>query len=185
MRRIRENDADHVDIGVHADEGAELVKIASAHEFGANISHPGGTEYGYATSDEAKKHQVRFLKKGQGYLVLGVTRPHQIVIPMRSYIRSTMDENAEKYHQLGSGLFKRILDGNLNKFLALSLIGQCIESDIKRKITTLRDPPLKPATIQRRKKRSDNPLVNTGHLRASIRYVVKSKDDPTVPIGNI
>jgi hypothetical protein len=174
MERIQQR-ADHVDIGIHADAGQELVTIAAANEYGATIHHPGGTAYGYATEGDAAAHRVTFLKGGQGYKVLGVTAPHVITIPMRSFIRSTMDENAETYAQLAQTLLQRIFDGELDKWSALALMGQQIEADIKRKITTLKDPPNAPSTIKQ--KGSSNPLIDTGHLRASVRYVVKADDD--------
>ena len=188
MREIRTT-ADHVDIGVHADEGEELVKIAAAHEYGATINNPGGQPYiivdarkhgsretrkqrsGYAPLADGK--EIIFLKKGQKGM--GVTKPHTIVIPMRSYIRSTVDENAEKYQQAAAGLIERIVDGTLDKFTALQVMGETIQADIKRKIRTIKSPALKPETIRR--KGSDQPLIDHGILLNSIRYVVKPKGD--------
>lgn len=178
MRRIRAS-ASHVDIGIHADEDGTLIKIAAAHEYGATIDHPGGTAYGFATAEDAAKGRVRFLKGGSGFRVLGVTRPHIIKLPMRSYIRSTVDENQERYHQIAADLVGRIVEGDLDKFSGLSIMGQQIESDIKAKITNLRTPPLKPATIRR--KGSDNPLVDRGILRSSVRFVVKSEGEGALP----
>jgi len=173
-REIR-RDAVSVDIGIHGDEDQTLIVIAAANEFGATINHPGGTAYGYKTAADAKKRKVQFLKAGTGYKVLGKTKPHIIKIPARSYIRSTMDENGERYTKAAEGLMGRLIDGDLTKFDALSLMGQLIESDIKDKMTNLRNPPNTPGTIQR--KGSDNPLIDTGLLRSSIRYVVKTASD--------
>lgn len=174
IRRIQA-DSDHVDIGIHSDEDDKLVVIAAANEFGATINHPGGTAYGYATPGDARKHRVKFLKAGSGHKVLGVTKPHTITIPARSYIRSTMDEKEGVYHSESRKLLNKIVDNGLTKHAALDIMGQMIERDIKRKITTLRSPANAPSTI--RKKGSDNPLVNTGLLGGSIRYVVKSGGD--------
>lgn len=172
--------ADHVDIGIHADEGEELVMIAAVHEYGATIHHPGGTAYGYQTKRDAELGRVRFLKGNDGFMVLGVTPPHTIEIPMRSFIRSTVDEKQGDYHAIATRLMGRIIRGELTKFDALSLMGQQIEKDIKRKITTLKYPPNAPSTIK--KKGSSNPLIDTGHMRSSIRYVVKSAEDTAQPI---
>lgn len=173
QQRLLEDDA-HVDVGIHSDEGEKLVIIAAANEFGATINHPGGTAYGYATPNDARKGRMKFLKKGAGYKVVGITKPHTITIPARSYIRSTVDENEDKYLGLADKLLSRIIDGSMTKFKGLSVMGQTIERDIKRKIISLRSPPNAPSTI-RAKKGEDNPLVNTGHLGGSIRYVVKEK----------
>jgi len=170
LRRIMD-EAKYVDIGIQSDEDETLLKIAAANEFGATINHPGGTAYGYKTEDDAKKGKVRFLKKGAGYMVLGETEPHTIEIPERSYIRSTIDENEAKYlDNYAKKLSVQIIDGNIDKYTALTIMGQKIEADIKSKIISLQSPANAPSTI--RKKGSNNPLVNTGLLGSSIRYVV-------------
>jgi len=176
LKRIRAG-ADHVDIGIHADEGELMVKIAAAHEFGALINHPGGTAYGYATAADAKTGKIKFLKGGSGFRVLGRTKPHQIRIPMRSFIRSTVDENAEKYHNMAQNLLRRVVSGDLDKHGALELAGLKIETDIKNKIRRGPFRPLALATIRRKK--SDKPLIDKGHMLGAIRYVVgSSKEEP-------
>jgi len=169
MRRIFDK-AEHVDIGLQSDEEETLLKIAAAHEFGAEIDHPGGTPYGYKTEKDAQAGRVRFLKRGEGYMVLGETQPHVITIPERSFIRSTVDENEEKYFKSAQSIMGKIIDGQLDKFQALSLLGQLVEGDIKSQIINLDSPPNSAATI--RKKGSDNPLVDTGLMGGSIRYAV-------------
>jgi phage gpG-like protein len=173
-RRLR-SDASHVDIGIHADEDQKLIVIAAANEFGATINHPGGTSYGYATADDQRRRRMRFLKSGTGFKVIGITKPHIITIPARPYIRSTVDENQDRYQAISKKLFGKIIDGDMDKAEALEIMGQLIEGDIKRKIITLRSPANKPATIRR--KGSSNPLVDTGLLGGSIRYIVKSEGD--------
>jgi len=175
---IREihNDASHVDIGVHADEENTLIIIAGANEFGATINHPGGTAYGYRTPEDAKKHRIRFLKGGTGYRVIGKTKPHTIIIPARSYIRSTMDEQSERFLKGADGLIGMVIDGDISKYQALERMGLLIETEIKKKIRTLRNPPNAPATIKA-KGGKDNPLINKGTLVGSIRYVVKTATD--------
>lgn len=177
IERLRD-EAAHVDIGVHSDESQELVVIAAANEFGATINHPGGTAYGYQTAEDARRGRVKFLKGGTGHKVLGVTGAHTINIPARSYIRSTVDENADLYQELAVGLLGQIVDGDTDKLQALSIMGQKIEADIKAKMTALRQPPNAPSTIRR--KGSDNPLIDTGLLRSSIRYIVKTEDETAV-----
>jgi len=169
LKRITDK-ANHVDIGLQSDEEETLLKIAAAHEFGAEINHPGGTAYGYKTQKDSEAGKVRFLKKGEGYAVLGTTTPHVIVIPERSYIRSTVDENEEKYNRAVQKVMGQIIDGYLDKFQALSLLGQLVEGDIKSKIINLDSPPNAASTI--RKKGTDNPLVDKGFLGGAIRYAV-------------
>jgi len=98
-----------------------------------------------------------------------------ITIPARSYIRSTVDENNDKYLGVSKKLMGKIVSGDMTKTEALAIMGQMIEGDIKRKIISLRSPPNAPSTI--RAKGSDNPLVDTGLLGGSIRFVVKSEGE--------
>lgn len=160
----------HVDIGIQPDEEETLLIIAAANEFGAKINHKGGTSYGYKSKSDAKKGKVRFLKKGSGFMELGKTKAHVITIPARPYIRSTIDGNEEKFLKYSETLSNEIVKGKMSKHDALQLMGQLIEGEIKRTIINLRSPPNAKSTI--RKKGSNNPLVDTGLLGGSIRYIV-------------
>ncbi len=171
IRKLESAPDKAVDIGIQSSEDQKLVVIAAANEFGARINHPGGTPYGYASPDAAKKRKVQFLKAGSGYKVLGITKPHLIVIPARPYIRSTMDENEGLYFKTAEGLMGQMIDSDMTIDDGLAIMGQMIERDIKRKIITLKTPPNASSTI--RKKGSENPLVNTGLLGGSIRFKVK------------
>lgn len=64
------------------------VKYAAIHEFGGIIHHPGGTPY-FVTEEGAV-----FVTKAVGLeRGLPVTAPHDIPMPERSYMRSTLREN--------------------------------------------------------------------------------------------
>lgn len=91
--------------------------------------------------------------------------------PERSFIRSTTDEQRAKWNRMKVALWDKIVSGDMNVRLALSLLGQQAQKDIQQKITTLDTPPNAPRTIA--EKGSSNPLIDTGAMRASIRYVVE------------
>lgn len=55
---------------------------------------------------------------------------------------------------------------------SLDVIGNIAVGKVKEYMTDLRTPPNSPATIK--KKKSDNPLIDTGSLRASITYKIVS-----------
>lgn len=175
FERLESQDPTHVDTGILADEASELIVIAAAHEFGATINHPGGTDYGYKTADDAKSGKVRFLKKGEGHTVLGTTGPHVINLPQRSYMRSTVDEKGAEIQEFALKQARLIRDGAIDKEIALNKIGLFVVSKIKEKIVDLKDPPNKPATIKR--KGSSNPLVDTGRLTDSISHRLGNKND--------
>ena len=58
---------------------------------------------------------------------------------------------------------------------ALARTGQYIEGEIKRKIGSGPFTPNSPATI--RKKKSSKPLIDTGHMRQSVRYEIGDRSD--------
>ena len=106
---------------------------------------------------------------------------YQTEIPARPFIRSTVDERRDIYAENGKRLWQRILDKEITIFEGLSLLGQLVEGDIRRKIIELREPPNAPSTIAR--KGSDNPLVDTGAMVNSIRYAVKTKEERVIEMS--
>ncbi len=198
VKRLTQN-ASHVDIGIHSVSGEELVTIATANEFGAHIQHPGGQPFIIVddnTTAAQRKSMFRgqrsarvpleggkvliFLKKGKRGM--GVTKPHEINIPARSFIRSTVDENRAKYERLVEKSWNAILDGNTDAKQALVTIGFVVETDVRNKVRNLQDPANAASTV--RAKGSENPLVDTGTLLNSIRYVVKSPQEQPVVVSN-
>jgi hypothetical protein len=165
-RRFRQQSS-VVKIGVQEDESQTLLVIAAANEFGATINHPGGTPYIIGKDGKAK-----FVSLSRGGKVAGFTKPHKITIPARSYIRSNFDENEDNYDRLVETLYGRIIDGDLEVFAGLEIVGLKVEADIKRKMVTLKSPANAPSTI-RKKKGEDNPLIDQGTLLNSIRFVVE------------
>ena len=86
-------------------------------------------------------------------------------IPQRSFLRATVQEKRRKYKKLFSKLAKNIIDDKLNVKEALNLLGLRVQTDVREKITDIKEPELK--------EREGNPLVDTGHLRQSITYEVE------------
>ncbi len=98
-----------------------------------------------------------------------------IIIPERSFIRSTMDEKQEQIAQLSERLWKLVLDRKISKFVALQRMGVFIQAAIQDKITILRSPENAPATIAL--KGFDNPLIGPAPalLQKSIAFTVREK----------
>lgn len=151
---------------IDADGDITMAGLAAVHEFGARINHPGGTPF------KVVGGRAVFLKKGTPGAT-GVTGPHLIVIPQRSFMRKTMIVKRFKYQVLAKQLLGQIAAGEMTTEKALSLIGFTIEGDMKLTIAKGVKPPLKPATIRRRKVRSTKPLIDSGRLRQSISHVVQ------------
>lgn len=86
-------------------------------------------------------------------------------IPQRSFLRSTVESNKRPYKDMFKKLSIRIIKGKITKKQALGLIGLQVQTDVREKITDIKEPELK--------HREGNPLVDTGHLRQSITFEVE------------
>lgn len=98
-------------------------------------------------------------------------------IPERSFIRTTVDENTEKYHNKIDQLRKDVIFFGKSTRKALTELGLFIQRDIKKTITDTHPswPQLSDTTIAQRIKNSDKPLIDTGQLRNSVQYEVVEK----------
>lgn len=94
-------------------------------------------------------------------------------IPERSFMRSTFDEKSGQLLSQMNMQYGNVLAGRKTIRQALSFVGMVHETDIKTKIRDLKIPPNAEYTIK--KKKSDNPLIDTGTMRNSIRYVIRHK----------
>ena len=94
-------------------------------------------------------------------------------IPQRSFLRSTGDANRAKYARLQEGIVRRL--GKNPKAIdvrrELFRLGEIVRADVIKTIKARIAPPLKAATIAR-KKGDDIPLIETGQLINSISSVV-------------
>jgi hypothetical protein len=172
-----------VTVGLHASAGGHSepegpgmtnVKLGAIHEFGARINHPGGTPYKVASFGGSSRSggivgggQVTWLRKGSPDAI-GLTRAHIIIIPQRSFIRSAFDQNVEKYQRAIQREARKVALLKQSPYRAIDRIGEIAKADIIRGINRGISPPLKPATIRR--KRSSKPLIDTGQLKQAIRY---------------
>ena len=162
-------------VGIHEGEGStedggiSMAHLGAVHEYGATINHPGGTPYGYKTEDDAKKGSVRFLKKGEGFMVLGVTDPHQIEIPARPWLAPGVEDGSEDYLKI----IEHGIANDTNKDAILNQVGATAVSKAQEQINAVRNPPNAPSTI--RKKGSANPLVDTKAMAQSVHYSLTDK----------
>lgn len=92
-------------------------------------------------------------------------------IPARPFMRSTFDEQRRKWGNIADRALGSILSLTTAPEQALSILGEQAQSDIQRKITTLREPPNAQSTVDI--KGSSNPLLDTGAMRQAIRYTVE------------
>lgn len=98
-------------------------------------------------------------------------------IPERPVLGPAIEKGAPQYQRLAEVMIPKVLSGETTMRMLLEQMGQLAEGHIKQEITDLREPPNAPSTIAA--KGSDNPLIDTGAFRQSIRYVI---DDGAEPI---
>lgn len=87
-------------------------------------------------------------------------------VPARPFFTNVVD--GDKDYQR---IFEEYIKEGYPVSQALTFIGIEMQQDIQQEIITLREPPNSPATIARKK--SSNPLVDTGHMGDNVTYVVK------------
>lgn len=90
-------------------------------------------------------------------------------VPERSFLRSTVDENRDRYASLLTVAARAALDGTRVE-TAFGRVGLVVTGDVQEQIRDLRMPPNAPSTIA--KKGSDNPLIDSGRMRQSIDFEV-------------
>lgn len=128
---------------------------------------------------QAKDKAVR---RGKGGSIRNTDQPLAIVaaihefglgdMPQRSFLRSAYDENLPMIDKM----IQRVANGavfGLGTNAALNQLGNVVQGMVQRKIVDGPFVPNSPATIKRKK--SSKPLIDTGHLRQSIRYVIERK----------
>ncbi len=92
-------------------------------------------------------------------------------IPERSWLRSSFDNNREKWTAFAGRLANKVL-GGMEVERALGLLGLMAQADVKKGITTGAGipPPNAPSTVKQ--KGSSRPLVDTSQFVNSISFEV-------------
>lgn len=153
------------------EDGASIVVIGATHEFGGEISHPGGTSYGYRTQEDAETGKVSFLAKGEGFMVLGVTKPHKIVIPERSFLRAPLRQNKDNLKKAFASLARQVAQGKITAYQMLDQVGSRAVGYCKEAIESGISPPNARSTI--RSKGSSTPLVDEGIMKNTLTHIVE------------
>lgn len=98
----------------------------------------------------------------------------KVIIPERSYLRTTFDQNEDKYvNYLQKGAYE-IVSGEVSAKELLNGLGKIVKKDIRRAISLKSDPNNAAITVANKGK--DNPLIDTGKLLLSIDSEVTSVD---------
>ena len=93
----------------------------------------------------------------------------KVNIPPRPYFRGMIARKRKEWPKAIADLLKA---NGMDAETALDLAGAAIAGQLRQSITDLVAPPLKPATVRR--KGFDKPLIDTGHMLASVDHEVTS-----------
>lgn len=99
-------------------------------------------------------------------------------IPERSFIRSTVEEQKDKWSGLMSDVLYRATSGNADNQATKSgiyKVGAVARSDIIAKIDSNINPPNSPATIAKKGAHKNKTLIDDGVLRTSIEARIGDK----------
>lgn len=88
--------------------------------------------------------------------------------PERSFMRSTLREKLKQYRIALVKIAKSAIDKPITAKTNMGKLGQMAANDIQNKIVSLRTPPNAESTIA--KKKTTNPLIDTGQLINSIKW---------------
>ncbi len=157
--RLRQLDKKKVKIGIVGESDSKLLTYAAANEYGANIK----------ITDKMRKflHWIGIHVKNE---------TTHIIIPERSYIRSTFD-NKLYYQELRKKLqspFEQVLNGKRDPETLLDLIGLQYVANVRRTIRDMKEPVNHPQTeaIKNKKGKKKGILVDSGRLVRSVGYEV-------------
>jgi len=136
-------------------DGTSVVEVAITNEFGG-VSVV-NEEYSRRASEKGIK-----LKVGSA-----------IRIPERSFMRTTIAKHARKYKDLNKKiLISAIKTAGKDLIKNLNKLGEIAKQDIQDQIVDIKEPANSARTIAI--KGSDNPLVDSNHLKNSITFEVRS-----------
>ncbi len=91
--------------------------------------------------------------------------------PRRSFIADWSDEFEETHKQQLRQMAKAVYEGKVASVeQGLARLGNLYVGEVQKRISQGIAPPLQPSTVAR--KGSSTPLIDTGQLRSSVRFVV-------------
>lgn len=123
------------------------------------------------------------VRRGKGGAIRNTNQPLAVVaavhefglnkMPQRSFLRAAYDENKATINKMIDNVADGVVTG-MSAGTAINQLGNVIQGMVQRKIVNGPFKPNAPSTIKR--KGSARPLIDTGRLRQSIRYVIQKGD---------
>jgi len=151
-------------------DGMTVLRLGAIHEYGASFTHPGGTPYTIGGDNKA-----HFVSKNFSGPVHGVTKPHNITIPQRSFLRAPFAVKRKELNQAIAAEFEAAASGKRDVDVALGRIGVTAVNISKGAFTSLGYGEWDSITAETvRRKGSSQTLIDTGILRSSINWVIRN-----------
>lgn len=182
LANLRELEKFRLEVGLFGSDDSFLVMIGSVNEFGANIQAKGQfltiptrAAAGRSPGDFGKElfrpkgKDILAVNKGGELEVMFILKK-SVVIPERSFLRSTFDEKNREWQDFARSMVSDVLYGRMSVDEFYNRWGAVVVGDVQQKITSIRNPANAPLTIAN--KGSSNPLIDTGEMRQGITYKV-------------
>ena len=167
--------------GDMANDGKMTVaRLGAIHEFGATIEQGERkilTYHKLRRDKDTKTASIsKFIKRKRANFVMQHNvGPSTIEIPERPFLRSTFDEHHKEWEQKAAKQLDMVASGRKDAIGMLNTLGNVVEGDIKRKIASGPFTPNAPSTV--RQKKSAKPLIDSGRMRSSVRYIIRGRGE--------
>lgn len=128
---------------------------------------------GFQEGEVTKKQEKDGRTKEAGKSMAQIAADNEFgtsLIPSRSFMRTSFDENKEKIEALVKRQYNQIVLGKKSAKNALQTVGLGVVGMIQRKIRQITSPPNSPYTIAI--KGSSKPLIDFGQMIQSVREKV-------------
>ena len=167
--------------GDMANDGKMTVaQLGAIHEFGATIEQGERkilTYHKLRRDKDTKTASIsKFIKRKRANFVMQHNvGPSTIEIPERPFLRSTFDEKHKEWEQKAAKQLDMVASGRKDAIGMLNTLGNVVEGDVKRKIASGPFTPNAPSTV--RQKKSAKPLIDSGRMRSSVRYIIRGRGE--------
>lgn len=148
-------------------DGTPVAKVAAVQEFGGSMKIPERTQ-DLNFKINANTGQSRFARADKANFAQTVTIPeHTVTVPARPFFRNMLDAKAKDW---GAKSAKVLKAADYDASVTLGRMGELIKGQLQGSIRDLTSPPLAASTV--RAKGFAKPLIDSGHMLASVDYQV-------------
>jgi hypothetical protein len=152
-------------------DGTKVAMVAAVQEFGGSMNIPARTQ-DLNFKINANTGQSRFAKAEKANFQQTVTIPaHTVTVPPRPFFRNMLDTKAKAWGQQAGKVLKA---ADYDAKTTLGRMGELIKGQLQGSIRELQSPPLASSTV--RAKGFAKPLIDSGHLLASVDYEVTGNE---------